>query len=114
VLELKYAANEANVKIPPRKRTIIDINRADLGKTRQISKRRTITAAINKINATIERPADGVEQPVQNKPKVVVHRGVASAIIQKSADINVITAVIISRIVSLICMASVRFVSVLF
>jgi hypothetical protein len=85
-----------------------------LGKTRQISKRRTITAAINKINATIERPADGVEQPVQNKPMAVVHRGVANAIIQKSADINVITAVIISRIVSLICMASVRFVSVLF
>lgn len=54
------------------------------------------------MKATIERPADGVEQPAQNKPYSIVHLGVANEIIQNNADIAVIIVVIISTIVSLI------------
>jgi hypothetical protein len=71
---------------------------------------RRVVAATNKIKATIERPDAGTEQPVQYKPvfvpKIDDQLEVANAITQKSADMAVITAVIISRIVSLICMIS--------
>jgi len=73
---------------------------------------RRVVAATNKIKATIERPDAGTEQPVQYKPVFVPayddddQLEVANAITQKSADMAVITVVIISRIVSLICMIS--------
>ncbi len=74
------------------------------------NKIRTV-AATNRIKATIERPDDGTEQLEQYKPLSSVHLGVANAITQKSADIAVIAAVIISNIVSLICIASAYFSS---
>jgi hypothetical protein len=94
------------VKILARNRTRIDKNRVAFGKIRKTNKKIRTVAATNKIKATIERPDDAVEQPEQYKPKSNVHLGVANAIIQKSADIAVTTAVIISRIVSLIGIVS--------
>lgn len=87
---------------------IKDITRVEFGKILQTNKRTTIVAATNKINATIERPDDGVVHPEQYNPYEIAQLGVANEITQKRAAIAVITAVIISRIFSLICIVLVR------
>ncbi len=104
----KYAAYAANVNIVAIKRIRKDKARIDLGKIRNANKTRVRTATINRIKATTDRPADAVEQPVQYKPQLPPHLGVANEITQNRADRAVIPAVIISSIVSVICMSSTR------
>lgn len=86
------------------------MERSDFGRTLSTKRIRTTIAIINRMKATIERPAGADGQPVQNKlnDPVAAHPGVLNEITQNRAAIVVITAVIRSNIFSVICMILVR------
>lgn len=77
------------------------------GKILATHKIRTTAATIIMMNPTTARPAEELGQPVQKSPvPTIVHWDVANEMTQNNPEIAVITAVMIRRIVSLICIGS--------